>query len=238
MMPNTHDSKRRAQTTGFTLIEIIIVVCLMAVIMTIAAFGFGLVGRADVNGEALRISSAIRYTFNMAATSNKTLQMKLDFDSKKNGISVEELTLTGGLSRDEMHGITAKSKDDIAWNRNAKSAASLDQEDTKFGKVSRTQLDDVFLSGDDAFLKDGVYFIGLMTSHHDEIQTEGIGTINFFANGFVERSVIFLGDENAKNGIEPAVIYTITVSPLTGNSSVQAGRIEINSSFFEEEEDD
>lgn len=234
-------ASRHSCASGFTLIEIMIVVALMALMLGVGMFSLGIIGRADVNGEALRFSSAIRYTFNMAATSNKTLQMKIDFTNRK--FSVDELSLSGGLSNDALRGtnLTAEGEEgEEAAPVNAR-AAALDNEDSTFGSLKRTKIDETFLSGDDANLKDGVYFLGLMTSHHDEIQTDGIGTINFFSNGFVERSVIFLGDEEAMNlaqtNEEGGVIYTIMISPLTGNSSVRPGRIEISSTFFEEEED-
>lgn len=234
-------SSRKVSGSGFTLVEIMIVVALMVAITTVAAFGLGVLGRADVNGAALKFSAAVRYTFNMSATSNKTLQMKLDFENRQ--FTVEELDLVGGLSDDELRGTTLSNQDSNTW-RNEERAMKLDDEDTKFGKVQRTSVEDVFISGDDSQLEDGVYFLGLMTSHHDEIQTEGMGTINFFSNGFVERSVIYLGDEAAYESVsqgrlgEEGVVYTITISPLTGNSSVVGGYTEFGSSFFEEEEDD
>lgn len=227
--------KRYCNASGFTLVEIMIVVALMALMLGVGLFSTGVIGRADVNGEALRFSSAIRYTFNMAATSNKTLQLKIDFENRR--FSVDELDLAGGLSDDVLRGTTLNNVNDERRWRDSERAMRLDSEDARFGSLKRTTLDETFLSGDDAQLKDGVYFLGLMTSHHDEIQTDGVGTVNFFSNGFVERSVIFLGDEDALNDEEGGTVYTITVSPLTGNSSVRPGRAEISSTFFEEEED-
>ncbi len=222
--------------SGMTLIEIMIVVAIIAAMMTLATVGVGGLLRADVQGEALRMSSAIRYTFNMAATTNVTLQMKLDFNERT--FAVEQLDVAGGLSDDELRGTSMKTAKSRNPYRNSK-ADALDAEDTKFGVVTRTPVDGMFISGEDAQLKEGVYIIGLMTSHHDEIQTDDVGTINFFSNGFVERSVIFLGDEVAKDtGMEEGAVYTISVNPLTGQSSVQPGKMEISSTFFEEEEDD
>ena len=80
--------QRHYRASGFTLIEIMIVVALMALILGVGIFGLGIIGRADVNGEALRFSSAVRYTFNMAATSNKTLQLKIDFENRRSNPSV------------------------------------------------------------------------------------------------------------------------------------------------------
>ena len=225
----------RRWRSGLTLIEIMVVVALMALMMTAAAFGTGIIGRVDVRGEALRFSSSVRYTFNLAATSNKTLQMKIHLREQE--FEVEELQLTGGLSQDQLRGVTASNMDSWAQMRDTKRVDGVDEEDKKFGSFKRTKLDEMFISGDDAKLKEGVYFLGLMTSHHDDIQEEDLGTINFFSNGFVERSVVYIGDEAALNGADNGLVYTITISPLTGNSSVVAGRQEISSSFFEEEED-
>lgn len=221
-----------------TLIEIMIVIALIAAMMGIAAVGMGVIGQTDVRKEALKLSAAVRYTFNMAATSNVTLQMKLDFDEQT--FLVEKLDVHGGLSDDALRGVTLKSVDsdkNLNARRNAR-AERMDEEDSKFGTVVRTPVDEMFISGEDAALGDGVYFVGLMTSHHDELQTEGVGTINFFSNGFVERSVIYVGDENARDGLDEGVVYTIMINPLTGQSSVQPGKTEISSSFFETEEDD
>jgi prepilin-type N-terminal cleavage/methylation domain-containing protein len=227
---------------GLTLIEIMIVVALIATMMTIGAIGLGVLGQSDVQGEALRLSSLVRYTFTTAATSNATLQMKLNFDDST--FTVEKLELAGGLSDDELRGVTMKSvmsKSDLGDRQKTDDRGSrLDEEDSRFGSVQRLPLEDMFFDEEDTILQDGVYFIGLMTSHHDEIQREGVGTINFFANGFVERSVIFLGDEAARDGLEEGVVYAISVSPLTGQSSVVPGRElmdSISSTFFEEEED-
>lgn len=219
-----------------TLIEIMIVVALIASLMAIATVGLGVLGQADVSGEALKLSSAIRYTFTLAATTNMTLQMKLNFDERR--YYVEELVLSGGLSDEELSGTTMKSSQTEAFKRKSDRANRMDDEDSKFGTVTRTPVDSQFLSGEDAQLADGVYFVGIMTSHHDEIQTSGEGTMNFFSNGFVERAVIYVGDEAAAQGLEEGVVYTITVNPLTGQSSVVPGKTEISSSFFEEEEDD
>ncbi len=223
----------KSASKGFTLIEIMIVVAIMVAVTAASLYGMGIIGRADVKGEAIRFSSEIRYVFNMAASSNKTLQMKIDFENRQ--FTVEELNMIGGLSEHELKG-----------KINEERASIIDDEDQKFGKVQRTKLEDDVISEEESKLKDGVYFLGLLTSHHDELQNEGVGTINFFANGFVERSIIYLGDELAAEAakdtsldrIEGSVIYSITVNPLTGIAIVNPGYLENASSFFEEEEDD
>ena len=81
---------------GLTLIEIMIVVALIATMMTIGAIGLGVLGQSDVQGEALRLSSLVRYTFTTAATSNATLQMKLNFDDRSEFIHAGIMSLLSG----------------------------------------------------------------------------------------------------------------------------------------------
>jgi type II secretory pathway pseudopilin PulG len=218
-----------------TLIEILIVVVLIASMMTLAMIGLGIVGRSDVQGSALKFSSMIRYTFNMAATTNQTLQLKLDFETST--FTIERLDVFGGLSEEALRGDTLKSVQSGSLSKKESRASRLDDEDSRFGTVNRTPVEDILLSEDNTKLDDEVYFVGLMTSHHDEMQTDGVGTINFFANGFVEKSIIYLGDEQARDGADDGIYYSIIVNPLTGQSSVIPGKQEISSTFFEAEED-
>ena len=231
-----HPSKRyHGMRMGMTLIEILIVVVLIASMMTLAMIGLGIIGRSDVQGSALKFSSMLRYTFNLAATSNQTLQLKIDFESSS--FTIERLDVFGGLSDEALRGDTLKSVQSGSSSNRKSRAQRLDEEDSRFGSLSRTPVDDILLSEDNSKLDDEVYFVGLMTSHHDEMQTDGIGTINFFANGFVEKSIIYLGDEAARDGQDDGIFYSIIVNPLTGQSSVIPGKQEISSTFFEAEED-
>lgn len=256
--------KRLNSKIGMTLIEIMIVIVLIATIMTVAAFGLGYLGRADVSAQALKFSSTVRYVFNLAATSNKTLQMKIDMDNQT--LTVEELAVQGGLSEEDFQGTTMRSSEDAERKRrerlsrlntdraradelNAQAKRKiivdddeerkyrLDDEDKEFAALERTKLEGSFVSGDDTELTQGVYFIAVMTSHHIEEQSEGIATINFFPSGFVERAVIFIGDENAKNNEENGLIYSVVINPLTGQSVITPGKIELDTKFFEPQED-
>ena len=218
-----------------TLIEIMIVLVLIAGMMTLAMIGLGIIGQSDVQGSALKFSSIIRYTFNLAATTNQTLQLKMDFDTGT--FTIEKLDVFGGLSDEALRGETLMSSQNGSNAKSKSRASRIDEEDSSFGNLVREPVDDLLLSEDNSHLDPEVYFIGLMTSHHDEMQTEGVGTINFFANGFVEKSIIYLGDEAARGNEEGAIYYSIVVNPLTGQSSVLPGKMEISSTFFEAEED-
>ncbi len=215
--------------------EVMLVVALVAVLITMVAWGFGFVGRADVQGESLRFSALIRYIFNQAATQNMTLQLVIDLD--EGTFTVDALELSGAMSLDDLAGRTLKTS--LGEHKSStRRAGRLDDEDTLFGQIGRQQQAGPFISGEDARLKDGVYFVGVMTSHHETLQSEGVATINFFPSGFVERSVIYIGDEDARATKDKGVVYTLLVNPLNGQTSVLPGRVPIEERFFAEEEAD
>jgi len=217
-----------------TLIEIMVVISLIAALVALTAFGMGFIGRADVQGDALRLSGIIRYVYNAAATQNRTLQLVVDLDAGT--LTVEELNVSGGLSLADLKGETLVTANDDADEEER--AERLDEEDRGFGTVQRAGFSGPLLDEDDRRLTDGVFIIGVMTSHHEEMQTEGIATINFFPSGFVERSIIYVGDALAKESDDEGVVYSLLVQPLTGQTSIKPGRVPIRDSFFEAEEAD
>ena len=75
-----------------------------------------------------------------------------------------------------------------------------------------------------------------MTSHHEALQVEGIATINFFPSGFVERAIIYLGDDTARENEDQGTAYTLMINSLTGQSTVRPGRVPIEDRFFDLED--
>lgn len=257
----------RALRKGMTLIELMIVLGLAAALFGLAAYGLGMIGRADVRGESLRLSSILRFVYNESVTQNRTLQLVIDLD--QNTLRVDDLNISGALSADQLAGkslLEARAEeeandpfarfrdnddDELGGAAVAASASRgalrsnrgrrLDEEDTQFVSLQRTSHTGPLLDEEQRTLKDGVYVLGVMTSHHEELQTEGIATINFFPNGFVERAIIYLGDEEARDAgldSEEGVVFTIMVNPLTGQSTVKPGMVPVQEKFFEPEEDD
>ena len=221
---------------GMTLMEIMIVIALMAALMMITAYSLGFIGRADVQGEALRLSGVIRFIYNEAATENRTLQLIIDLD--KDTFTVDELDVTGGLTREQISGATlTTSMDDDKKAEERRLANRMDEEDEQFVSLQRSKQSGPLLDEEDSMLKSGVHFLGVMTSHHEELQTEGIATINFFPSGFVERAILYVGDDGAKTDGAGAG-YTLMLNSLTGQTTILPGKVDIEDRFFEAEEDD
>jgi general secretion pathway protein H len=224
---------RAPQRAGFTLIEVLIVLALVAALMTLGAFSMGMIGRGDVRAEALKLSGQIRYIFNQAATHNQSFQLVINLDERR--YHVEVMRVEGALTREQIAG------DDLNKQLKArakKRASRVDDEDSAFaGALTRDPVEDYLI--EPTTLPDGVAFLGVMTSHHDAMQYDGIATINFFPNGFVEPSIIYIG-EQTEDDTPPreAFSFTLFIHPLTGHTDVESGLLKIENAFFSPEEDD
>ena len=73
---------------GFTLIEVILVVSIIAVIVTGATFGLGAVTRTRLRSSSYKVMSAARFAYNRAITQGTTTRLLFDFE--KNTMAVEE----------------------------------------------------------------------------------------------------------------------------------------------------
>jgi general secretion pathway protein H len=75
--------KRRAEEGGFTLIEIIVVMAIVALASTLAIGALRNLRRADLRSSSAHLSGAIRYLFDRASTTGKIHRLVLDFNDGK-----------------------------------------------------------------------------------------------------------------------------------------------------------
>ncbi len=76
---------------GFTLIEVILVVAIIAVVVTGATFGLGAITRTRLRSSAFKVMSAARFAYNRSLTQGTTTRLRFDFE--KDTMAIEE-TLT------------------------------------------------------------------------------------------------------------------------------------------------
>ena len=93
-------SRVQSKTTpGFTLIEVILVVAIIAVIVTGATFGLGAVTRTRLRSASFHVMSAARFAYSRAITQGTTTRLHFDFE--KNTMAVEESQTPVTLATDE-----------------------------------------------------------------------------------------------------------------------------------------
>lgn len=197
---------------GFTLIEVILVVAIMAVVVTGATFGLGAITRTRLRSASFKVMSATRFAYNRAITQGTTTRLRFDFE--KNTIAIEESDTPVTLATDEqLDSDTGDAIDpwDLARSRLEK---PLDPPEPRSPFQPITNSSGKVLKRYTAQpVGDGISVHALITPHESDKRTEGEGSVYFFPGGLTEQAVIQLSDSSE-------TVYSIEIHPLTGNARI------------------
>ena len=203
---------RSKSNSGFTLIEVILVVAIIAVVVTGATFGLGAVTRTRLRSASFRVMSAARFAYNRAITQGTTTRLHFDFE--KSTMAVEESQTPVALATgDELEAETGEAVDpwDLARSRLEK---PLDPPSPRSPFQPITNANGKELERYTAQpLGDGISMHALITPHETEKRIDGEGSVYFFPGGLTEQAVIQLRDSSD-------TVYSVEIHPLTGNARI------------------
>ncbi|MES3036326.1 MAG: prepilin-type N-terminal cleavage/methylation domain-containing protein [Bdellovibrionota bacterium] len=183
---------RLKSSRGFTLVEILLVLGIMAAAIAIGATR---INRKDNNMKtvARKMTTVVREIRNKAKLYNTTYRLVINLDPKSPTYTVEQSA--GRVQRDSEEDIKAREKMDAD-----KRPADSFRKDSAFGKKDKE-------------LPSGLFFGQLETINLSAPITEGVGYIYFSPEGFVEYSSIQITDR--KN-----LTWTLVFNPLTGQADI------------------
>jgi prepilin-type N-terminal cleavage/methylation domain-containing protein len=200
------------QKQGFTLIEVILVVTIIAVVVTGATFGLGAITRTRLRSASFRVMSAAQFAYNRAITQGTTTRLHFDFD--KDTMAVEESEMPVTLATDEQ--LESDTGGAInPWDlARARLEKPLDPPELRSPFQPITNASGTVLKRYTAQpVGDGISVHALITPHDLEKRVEGEGSVYFFPGGLTERAVIQLSDSSD-------TVYSIEIHPLTGNARI------------------
>jgi len=197
---------------GFTLIEVILVVTIIAVVVTGATFGLGAVTRTRLRSASFRVMSAARFAYNRAITQGTTTRLHFDFE--KDTMAVEESDAPVTLATDEQLESDAGGAINPWDLARARLEKPLEPPELRSPFQPITNANGVVLKRYVAQpVGDGISVHALITPHELEKRVEGEGSVYFFPGGVTERAVIQLSDSSD-------TVYSIEIHPLTGNARI------------------
>lgn len=200
------------QKQGFTLIEVILVVTIIAVVVTGATFGLGAVTRTRLRSASFRVMSAARFAYNRAITQGTTTRLHFDFE--KDTMAVEESDAPVTLATDEQLESDAGGAINPWDLARARLEKPLEPPELRSPFQPITNANGVVLKRYVAQpVGDGISVHALITPHELEKRVEGEGSVYFFPGGVTERAVIQLSDSSD-------TVYSIEIHPLTGNARI------------------
>lgn len=211
-MNRRHTKRSRG---GFTLIEMMIVVIIIALAATGASYAFGALERTQLRSACMRIGAASRYAYNRSISQGTTVRLVFDLEQDTMGF-------------EEAHGrVTLARRDDprrldIAEGEDGEDVTAVDPwaaaqarlEDTlrpSFGASPFSAIEGRRFAT--APLGNGITIERLITPHDPEPRTRGQGSIHFFPGGQTEHSVIWLSDGGDR-------VFAVELHPLTGRARV------------------
>lgn len=187
---------RRRSAAGFTLVEILVVLGIVAVAMTIAAprlFNKTPNIKA-VTRQFLVLGKEAR---NRARLSNSTVRLAIDMDPQAPKYWVEKSN-GPALILDEAE---------------AERRKEAEEKRAKDEKRAPDWPMDTVLTKEKKPLPSGLYFASVETLHMKEPQTEGIAYIHFFPEGMMEAAALQITDRKS-------LTWTLVYNPLTGQADV------------------
>jgi general secretion pathway protein H len=222
--------RRSPSARGFTLIEVMIVMAIVALITVVSVTGLRSLVKSDLRSTATRMAGSIRYLFDRASTTGRVHRLVLDFDNGKYWAEVSDDQFIMGAGK-ETEENRKKEAEKIAKEEEVKREAA--EKEAFFGgsQIPSRYMPKPFIPKRAKFegfretavkpftLKSGVVLADIYTPRLVKPLAEGKGYVYFFPMGMTEAAVIHLSDGKD-------TFYTLVVHPLTGRVSVKNSYVE------------
>ena len=228
---------RSTRASGFSLVEILVVVAIMGLLLGAATYGFKAIGRGDLRSSSSKLAGAIRYCFDRSITTGQYYRLVLDLDGNKYWAERSDERMYLSREKESSPG-KGKAFDQDAYDKqrdeedakereswgtangaNSAIAATLEPPPkprrARFQAFKDAALPQVQLKK--ARLED-VY-----TPRQREPYSSGRAYLYFFPDGHTERAVVRLSDGDSW--------YSLVLHGLSGRVEIKSGKYDIPRDF-------
>jgi general secretion pathway protein H len=229
--------RARRSARGFTLIEILVVIALIALLGGTIVSGSGMLGGNRLRAAAGLVLTGVRLAVTRANSMGHPVRLAFDIDAGR--LILEETT-------DRM--LRVKDKDDGKTTTEGSSAGAdpateAEKESIKYAdgiikgpRAPRARFKGIPLgtADDEGKGRDvgrGIRFRSVQTEHDQKPRDKGRAYLYFWPGGGTERAVIQL----ERTGSDE--VLSVLVSPLTGRAQIKRGKIEIQDQINDDEFD-
>ena len=184
---------QRNHPPGFTLVEVLVVMALIALVSILALPGIGNIFRISLNSTTRELAGVVKEAYNAAAMTGKVYRLVYDLKEKQywveSGPPTTLLDSSESKEREETRRRLIKKEKPPETNFN------LDR------TITRKKMS----------LPRGVEFEDILTEQSPDPIKEGVAYTHFFPHGLAEQTMIHLTD-SSKNQI------TLVITPVTGRT--------------------
>jgi general secretion pathway protein H len=211
---------------GFTLIEILIVLAIIAGVLAFAAVTTG-GGGSQVRKASFEIVKAIRATYDTTLIKHEYRRLVFDLAAQKVSVDYSEnpffVRLETGeeeLSKDE----TEEENEDTGEEGLDLNLWQEDDEEMQQATIEAPVKAEFAPTDDDGLepfeMPKGARIMDVFVEHQLSKLEEGIAYLYFFPKGYTERAIIHLGNDDGEKNM------TLVVNPLSGAVTVLEGYLE------------
>jgi general secretion pathway protein H len=230
---------RREASSGFTLIEVVIVMAIVGLIFSLGIQGFKSLNRSDLRSSASRLSGSMRFLFDRASTTGKVHRLVLDLEGARYWAEVSDDKFfaprdsespeaarrreTLEAEEDEEAAIKREKAEKETAERYGSSAkdSSFDMSKLEVGEFKPKRAR--FAAFKDLVLKPvklkNTLLRSVYTPRVDEPLTSGRAYIYFYPLGQTESAIVTLSDKDGES------IYSLVAHPVTGRVRVYTEEI-------------
>ena len=225
----------RARAGGFTLLEILVALAVVALMFTLVLGGARRLAHTELRGSAGKLASVIRYLFDRASTTGKIHRLVLDFETGKYWaeVSDDRFLLPRERETDESRAKDSDEATRLAEEEKEKQKEAERQNEMGGGtaydfsryqptewKPKRARFDMFQERTLKVTQLKGAKLADMFTPRYAGPVTTGKGYLYFFPLGQTEPGLIRISDPDG------TTFYSLLIHPLNGRVKVYAGRIE------------
>ena len=213
----------RQRARGFTLVEVLLVVALMAIMSAMVVSGSGMLTGTRMRSAGALIMSSVRVATTRANSIGRPVRLVFDLDAGR--IMMEETR--GRMLRVTNHDEGAKA--------GAQAATEAEQLAAEYARdvIQGPRAPEAAFSPVQSFASDGddpalgrelgkdIRFVQVQTEHDAEPRVVGRAYLYFWPGGGTERAAIQITRPGDHLGL------TVLVSALTGRAKLERGRVEL-----------
>ena len=213
----------RHRARGFTLVEVILVVGLMAILSAMVVSGSGMLSGTRMRSAGALIMSSVRFAMTRANSIGRPVRLVFDIDNGR--LLLEETR--GRMLRVTSHDEGAKA--------GAQAATEAEQQAAEYARdiIQGPRAPQAVFSPVESFASDSddpalgrelgkdIRFVQVQTEHDAEPRVEGRAYLYFWPGGGTERASIQITRPGDHQGL------TVLVTGLTGRAKLERGRVEL-----------
>ncbi len=226
-----------ARERGMTIVELMVTIAIIVLFIAIGIVGIGAVRDADVDATASVLAGASRYVYTLAIHTNKTHRLVIDMDEKKFWTEVAEAD--DPCARYIPEGNYDDQNPQLGEDGQPAQREGINRLDSA-EEIAETAARSAFKRDDHSLLKrefrPSTNITGVITEHHQSMQTSGRAAIYFYPTGRAERAMIWVGEESDEDIEPPTYTPELTIQLHSLGRVTRTPEVLLESDFARKDE--